>query len=148
MTKESLQFWHAELNKLFFNGELEPAIIQCWKIPPEDNENQIEAQLVNITNPFIIQFYFDIENENFLYTITVLLHEMVHQYCAEQGIEDMSIITDKHTRAFKKAAEKHGLIQGGYALNDEAKTLIENRAKAVENVASLPSLVGRRSIWN
>jgi len=148
MTKESLQFWHAELNKLFFNGELEPAIIQCWEIPQEENEELIEAQLVPITDPFIIQFYFDIENEDFLYTITVLLHEMVHQYCAEQGIEDINSITDKHTRAFKKAAEEHGLMQGGYFLKEGAKSLIESRAETIKYTASLHSLVGRRSTWN
>lgn len=40
--------------------------------------------------------------------ISTLLHEMIHQYCFENGIVDNE--NGLHTKAFAEQAEKHGLI--------------------------------------
>ena len=42
--------------------------------------------------------------------IATLIHEMVHQYCAENDIQDTSRGGTYHNKRFKKEAEKRGLI--------------------------------------
>ena len=36
-------------------------------------------------------------------------HEMIHQYCDENGIEDRESPDNDHNQAWAKAAEEHGL---------------------------------------
>lgn len=63
-----------------------------------------------------------------------MLHEMIHLYDLENGIQDCSRGGTYHNAKFKKAAEEHGLIveateKYGYAktqLSDEAKKAIED----------------------
>lgn len=43
-------------------------------------------------------------------TIATLIHEMVHQYCAENGIKDVSRGNTYHNKRFKVEAEKRDLI--------------------------------------
>ena len=45
-------------------------------------------------------------------TISTLLHEMVHHYCAMAGIKDTSRGGTYHNKKFKQEAEKRGLIIG------------------------------------
>lgn len=42
--------------------------------------------------------------------VATLIHEMVHQYCAENDIKDTSRGGTYHNKRFKKEAEKRGLI--------------------------------------
>ena len=43
------------------------------------------------------------------YTLTTLLHEMVHLYCAVNNIQDCSRSGTYHNKKYKSAAEEHGL---------------------------------------
>lgn len=125
MTLTELQYWHARLNYMFFDGQLEPAIMQR-KEKVEDYDGT-EARFIDCTDPFIIEFYYDLEEcgeELELYTLTVLLHEMVHQYCREKEIEDVDE-DGVHLEDFREEAARHGLTQDGYRLTDESKEKIE-----------------------
>lgn len=42
--------------------------------------------------------------------MATLIHEMVHQYCAENDIKDTSRGGTYHNKRFKKEAEKRGLV--------------------------------------
>ena len=53
----------------------------------------------------------------------VLLHEMVHQYCYENGIIDMS--NRKHTEQFSAVAEQHGLMTFRTEDNDYRITFLD-----------------------
>lgn len=137
MTIEQLQFFHAELNHMFFDGKLEPALV----INPYDEEyylsyeDDTEADFVGTTDPFIIRFYFDVENHSDLYTVTVLLHEMIHQYCAENGIEDINL--GEHTERFRDISILHGLDQGGYKLTADAEAKIETKLAIVRRFTEM-----------
>lgn len=63
-----------------------------------------------------------------------MLHEMIHLYDLENGIQDCSRGGTYHNKRFKEAAQEHGLIveateKYGFAktyLSDEAKKIIED----------------------
>ncbi len=62
-------------------------------------------------------------------TIATLLHEMVHQHCFENGIQDVSRSGRYHNKRFKAEAEKRGLIIGytksvGHSLTAPAPGLV------------------------
>ena len=124
MKLEILQFLHAELNHLFFNGELEPAVIQSRYNEDEyfEDLDGTEAEILPMLEPWVIRFYCNLEENSDLYLITVLLHEMVHQYCAENEIEDTDDMG--HTDQFRAAAEAHGLENDGYKLTAAAEKQI------------------------
>lgn len=140
MNLAEMQYWHAKLNYMFFDGQLEPAIIQ-QKEKIEDDDG-IEARFIDCTDPFIIVFYNDPEDREEgleLYTITVLLHEMIHQYCKENEIED----TDEygvHLEEFREEAARHGLTQNGYRLTDEAKEKIEKELEDYRRLTHIERL--------
>lgn len=121
MTKEALTYYHAALNYHFFGGELEPAIFDITK-----KGDGITAAFVDVTDPFLIEFDEDFINEcnDDLFILTILLHEMTHEYCYMFDICDIDENGD-HSEEFVAAAEEHGLTFNGYKLTDEANTKIE-----------------------
>ena len=131
---ETLMFFHSWLNWKLFDGKLEPAIVRMTPgIQTDDiwNEDGVEAQAQTELDPFAIVFFYDTSNEDPLYVITQLLHEMIHQHCRENDIHDVgeSWYDDpedegKHLPAFFEEAEKHGLHHG-YHLKDDTKQMIE-----------------------
>lgn len=107
----SLEHIYNNLNTDFFDGELPVPIItvqskpgsmghctvsKVWK-RKEDNayELNIAAEVLN----------FPIEE-----TLDTLLHEMVHLYCRENGIKEVSRGGKYHNKRFKAEAERRGLI--------------------------------------
>ena len=139
METVDLQYWHAELNKMFFNGELEPAIINWF--PRNTDEDGIYADFFEQTKPFLIQFYIDLHGYIDIFLITILLHEMVHQYCSENHIDDTD--GEEHKAIFAEIAEQHGLREKGYALQESALKEIEKRLKVYNKLISMCS-GGRR----
>lgn len=137
MSKESwLQFWHAELNRTFFDGELEPALVHIdteWE--QDDNEPPL-AIFCGRLNPFLITFYCDPSDMKEIEALEVLLHEMVHQYCAEHGIEDMDD-SGEHSSEFYRAASMHGLVYHGAVLSAEARENLTQRIKVVDAVSRI-----------
>ena len=129
MKKEELYYFHAVLNRLYFLNELEPVIIRVsgesdYEI---DDDESMMANFVSMTDPFLIWFNSELlSDDDEVYIITVLMHEMVHQYCAQWEIEDM-LPEGSHSEAFKEAAADHGLTQGGYVLSSELKGFIEEK---------------------
>jgi len=126
-----LQFWHAELNKMFFDGELETAYI---RIGPE-REDETVAEFEERTVPFMITFFEGpatcLTDE--LFSIETLLHEMCHQYVREHELTE----DDPHGPEFVRVAESHGMKRGGYMLSDDARSRIGERLSLYRAVASL-----------
>ena len=99
-----------ELNKHYFAGKLpEPIIslkktpsayghITCSKVWQAGGENKYEINISSATLDRPIEE-----------TASTLLHEMVHYYNYEMGVQDCSRGNTYHNRRFKEAAEAHGL---------------------------------------
>lgn len=105
-----LEHIYNSLNEDFFNYELPTPIItvqskpgtfghssvaKVWK-RPEDNAYEINIAAEVLSYP--------IEE-----TIDTMLHEMVHLYCREHGIKEVSRGGSYHNKRFKEIAEAHGL---------------------------------------
>lgn len=121
-----LQYWHAELNRLLFNNELKPAIIEL-KPDPEYAETFSEAAYTHTeAEPYLIIFYVNLANYEPLQALAILLHEMIHQYCRENGTEDAKTGRE-HNAAFMAAAEAHGLTPDGQELTAETAAMITDR---------------------
>lgn len=130
MSLEKLYYFHAFLNHKFFNGKLEAVIIKTF----DDSDDEMLAKIETELDPFIIFIgNFSIEGDP-VFLITVLLHEMIHQYNRQRGIEDVDCDTGKHNASFKRAARNHGLEMGGYRLTDEAMELISKQLKHYDHV--------------
>lgn len=109
-----LQRLHATINQEFFKGELQPIKIDVRnlnKTPDSDiwamycRANDLEPDRIL----FAIEFEEYIERqrtqrEQAASLFQIMLHEMIHQYCAETGIDD----TD-HNEQWQQAAAAHGL---------------------------------------
>ena len=112
---------HKRLNKNLFNNEL----------------HQVSVDIVNLENCYGMycrnpeRIIFSLEmmeqvkqcrtQQDQIYIITlILLHEMIHQYCALKGIEDKD-----HPIQWQEEAEKHGLhsIYKAGELQEEYLTL-------------------------
>ena len=124
-------------NKRFYNGELETPVIAVnhdvtrgaygwctsWKAWENEKGGFYEINLCaeHLTRPYIE-------------TCETLLHEMVHLFNVQKGIQDTSRNGFYHNKRFKSEAENRGLTvektsKYGYcktALTEEAKTYIEN----------------------
>ncbi|MBR6171571.1 MAG: hypothetical protein IKQ49_00135 [Eubacterium sp.] len=119
MTEGELQYAHSWLNQRYFDGRLQAAIIRFF---PELAHNERGCEGVCVTTdtiPCIIELFINPEEYGSLvckgHIITVLLHEMIHQYCSENDIDD----TD-HNEAFVAEAEKRGMTRRGYVMTEPA----------------------------
>lgn len=128
--ENELQYWHEALNKAFFDGYLQAAVVRI-AISSELDGSGILAQFIPETDPPLILFHYYPEKENRLDTIAILLHEMIHQYLMDYskmmkglGIEVDVDKTGKHTKAFYLAAENRGLTSDGRNLTPEARERI------------------------
>lgn len=128
MTKEDLTYYHAALNFHFYGGELEPAIFTLVNF--DDTDEDITARFVDCTDPFLIEFNSDFIREcnDDIFILTILLHEMAHEYCYLMDICDVDY-DGNHTEEFVAAAEEHGLTFSGYKLTDAAHAEIERIIK-------------------
>lgn len=105
------------LNIKYFNGELKKAIITIGankrvKMAQKFTKRSISGN----TTSFGIELNADQLNKPIEETIGEILHEMIHEYCSENGIKDTSSQSGAyHNKRFKEQAEAHGLI----AIRDE-----------------------------
>lgn len=101
------------LNKQYFEGALTRPIITIQTSPRayghfttsevwRDGQRKRSFHEINISAEALDR---PIAN-----TIATLVHEMVHYYCSEQGIQDTSRGNTYHNRRFKEEAEKRGLV--------------------------------------
>lgn len=98
------------LNSRFFGGELPEVVISLkktagayghfttGKVWQTGEERRYE---INISSASL--------NQECAFLSGVLVHEMVHEYCAEHGIKDTSNNGVYHNKNFKHIAETHGL---------------------------------------
>lgn len=133
------------LNIRFFDGMLQrpvitvsPATRRCygwctswkaWTDKPETGQeedgNSEGYYEINLCSEYIARPFEE--------TVETLLHEMVHLFNMQEGIQDTSRSGYYHNSYFKEAAEQHGLTVSktekyGYsstALNDEAKIFVQ-----------------------
>lgn len=110
---EFLEHAYGVLNDTYFEGSLPPVVITVqsspkayghyttWDVWRENEKGYREINLgaENLSRP--IEF-----------TISSLLHEMTHHYCAMAGIKDTSRGGIYHNKRFKAEAEKCGLVIG------------------------------------
>lgn len=154
---DKLENLFSKFNQQFYNGELEKPIItvspdntkgaygwctgwRAWsnknsstvdisELTAEDIENLKKGDgfyEINICAEHIARPFEDI--------CETLLHEMVHLYNLQIGIQDTSRSGTYHNKKYKDAAEKHGLIviknpKYGWSeteLNDEAKVFVND----------------------
>ena len=101
------------LNDTYFEGSLPPVVITVQSSPKayghyttwdawrqdEKGYREINLGAENLSRAIEL-------------TISTLLHEMVHHYCAMAGIKDTSRGGTYHNKKFKAEAEKRGLVIG------------------------------------
>ncbi|MBL1226490.1 SprT-like domain-containing protein [Enterococcus sp. BWR-S5] len=100
------------LNEKYFENALSKSVItvqstpgsdghftqgKVWNLPEEQKAYEINVSAESLGN--------EIEH-----TVDTLIHEMVHQYCAENDIKDTSRGGTYHNKKFKAEVEKRGLI--------------------------------------
>lgn len=141
---EKLENLFSSLNNRFYNGELQKPVItvspditkgaygwctswKAWKIAKAEGEEIKEDE-----GYFEINICAEYLSRPFEQVAETLLHEMVHLYNLQIGVQDTSRSGTYHNKKFKEAAEQHGLIaepsgKYGYSstkLNDEAEQFI------------------------
>ncbi len=108
--QEVLEYGFDVLNEVYFENSLLPIVISIMSSPRtnghytvgrewrvgEDRLNEINISAEHLDRP--------IEN-----VMATLCHEMVHYYCACNGISDTSQNGRYHNKHFKEEAEKRGL---------------------------------------
>lgn len=128
---EKLENLFSKFNEKFYNGELQTPIITvspdttkgaygwCTAWKAWSNKQPEQKKTVDLARPF----------EQVAET---LLHEMVHLYNLQIGVQDTSRGGTYHNKKYKEAAEQHGLTVGKDAkygwtvttLNDEANDFV------------------------
>jgi hypothetical protein len=112
-TTVELERIYLHLNHYYFKNELpdvqitvqssgkRPALGWCTRDKRWRGNGKQECREINISAE-----YLDRKDKAI---VTTLLHEMVHLYCAENGIKDTSRSGTYHNEKYKTAAEAHGL---------------------------------------
>lgn len=85
--------------------------------------------------------------------VATLIHEMVHYYCHEQGIQDVSRSNTYHNKRFKEEAEKRGLIISrapgiGYSVtkpSSELETFVKSMGWTTDKLKMYRKVVTNRS---
>lgn len=129
--QEMLEYGFEVLNRVYFNMELPPIVIcimsskrtyghytvnKEWRVD-DDRLHEINISAEHLDRP--------IEN-----VMATLCHEMVHYYCALNGISDTSQNGRYHNGRFKAEAEARGLIITkapgiGWSVTDPSPEFIE-----------------------
>lgn len=108
--QEMLEYGFAVLNRVYFENELPPIVICIMSSKHSyghytvNKEWRVEKERLHEIN--ISAEYLDRPIENVMAT---LCHEMVHYYCALNGLSDTSQGGRYHNKTFKQEAEKRGL---------------------------------------
>lgn len=111
-----LQRLHKKLNKEVFNGDLEEIIVDVRDITKNrdiklfacysrDPQQYYQRYGIFFSFEFVDRIkLLKTQKEQALYIVQTLLHEMIHQYCHENGIDD----TD-HSDEWQRVAAEHQL---------------------------------------
>ena len=99
------------LNQRYFEGELPPVVITIQSSPKAYGHYTPWDSWHDVTSGFReINIGAETLNRPVENTISTLIHEMVHHYCAVNGIKETSRSGTYHNQRFKEQAEKRGLI--------------------------------------
>ncbi len=99
------------LNKEYFESALSKPVITIQSSPKTFghftcdkvwNQGKTSQYEINISAEYL--------NRSFEYICATMIHEMVHEYCAENGIQDTSRNNVYHNKKFKEEAEKRDLV--------------------------------------
>lgn len=150
---EKLENLFSKFNQEFYNGELQKPIITvspdttkgaygwctAWKAwsnkePEKASDQKENTEALKKDDGFYeINICAEYLSRPFDKVAETLLHEMVHLYNLQIGVQDTSRNGTYHNKKFKEEAEKHGLNAAKDAkygwtlttLNDEAKAFVE-----------------------
>lgn len=119
------------LNQSFFESALSKSVITIQSTPKSYGHFSCN-KVWNVSDERAHEINLGAEtlNRSIEQVIATLVHEMVHQYCSEQGINDTSRGNTYHNKKFKEEAEKRGLIieyadKIGWSVTNPAKSLKE-----------------------
>lgn len=113
---EKLEHLFSSFNTKFYNSELDKPVITVspdegrnaygwctsWKAWKKTEDKDSGFYEINICSEYLTR--------NFSELCGTLLHEMVHLYNLQNGIQDTSRGGTYHNKKFKEIAEQHGLI--------------------------------------
>jgi len=113
---KTLKRMHRFINKHFFNNSLRVIPLDIENISKEEDLSGLfgVCDIPGFPYPEKISISHELEKdiekmktqkEQVLLLGTILLHEAIHQYCYENGIED-----ENHAGQWKETAKEHGLI--------------------------------------
>lgn len=155
---EKLENLFSKFNEKFYNGELQTPVITvspdttrgaygwctAWKAWSTQEQKKI-IDLASITKEQIDSLkkdegFYEINicaeylSRPFEQIAETLLHEMVHLFNLQEGIQDTSRSGTYHNKKYKESAEQHGLnvdkdTKYGWtktSLNDEAKAFVDS----------------------
>ena len=124
ITEWELQYFHAYFNSVLFDNQLSPVYIRIDQPKDEDVEDTVLAAFFEKYDPYLIVIYDDPDDKAYLankvFILCVLLHEMVHQYCHQNEIQDMD--NGHHTELFYDECKKHGM-KDGYSFSQSTKEI-------------------------
>ena len=140
-TIERIESLFSKFNKEFYNGELIKPIITVY---PDHRKRALgwctswkawkETKKTKSDGYYEINICAEHLERPFKEVAETLLHEMVHLYNIQIGVQDTSRSGTYHNKKYKEAAEKHGLNvekveKYGWTktnLNEEAKKFVES----------------------
>ena len=116
-----LEHIFSNLNTDFFCGELPVPIITVQSKPGTYGHSSVaKVWQKHDTRTYELNIAAEVLNYPIEETIDTMLHEMVHIYCREHGIKEVSRGGKYHNGRFREIAEAHGLTcfrQGQYGWN-------------------------------
>lgn len=150
MNEQDLQYFHAALNMELFGGTLEAVIIQVIDI-----NDVADTQAAYIGDKALkpCSMWFDpllvntaIDDDDRMYVLTVLLHEMVHQEIFELFLAGLYAIeeyedADGHGQIFIEHATAIGMTHNGYGLSDELRSRLLSMLHAYYNLKAIVPII-------
>lgn len=141
------------LNGKYFDNELQRPVITvspdttkgsygwctCWKAWKTGEVKSFLNMTEDEINAWKNEGFYEINlcaeylNRSFEQIAGTMLHEMVHLYNVNQGVQDCSRSGTYHNKRFKESAEAHGLIVESTEKYGYAKTTLNEQSKAFVN---------------
>ena len=107
----ALEHIYNNLNTDFFDGELPVPIITVQSKPGSMGHCTVaKVWRKKEDSAYELNIAAEVLNYPIEETLDTLLHEMVHLYCRENGIKEVSRGEKYHNKRFKMEAERRGLV--------------------------------------
>ena len=132
------------LNIRFFDGELrKPIVTLTGKEYSNHVANNEDESLSGKKSVFNLEISIKCLNKPIEEIVTDIMHEMVHEYCAENG---MKCSGSYHNRIFKTVAENHGLIQSVSKTSSGKNTYGWGKSKPSDDLLKFIDLQGWEAV--